>query len=276
MKKKILIAAGVVAALLIVGLIVVGLSLGKVIKHGVETVGPSLTKTEVKLGSANLSLLNGHGSLHGFVLGNPEGFKTPSAIKAEKVSLGVNPASLMGDKVHVTHVRVIDPEITFEGTVGTKNNLSQILANVEAFLGPAKPAEPKKEKEEAPRKLQVDEFTITGAKVNLSMTIFGGKSLTVPLPPIKLEKLGQGPDGITGPELVGVALKSITTETLKAAQQAVVDFTKNAAGAAAEAGKGAVDSAVKGASGVLDAAKGVGDLFKKKDKGATNPPAAPK
>lgn len=276
MKKKLLIAIGVVVVVLVAGLVVLGLSLGKVIKHGVETVAPPLTKTEVKLGSAQLSLLNGHGSLHGFVLGNPEGFKTPSAIKAETVSLGVNPASLLGDKVHITHVRVIDPEITFEGTIGTKNNLSQILANVDAALGGSKPSEPKKEKDAATRKLQVDEFSITGAKVNLSMTIFGGKSLTVPLPPIKLGNLGQGPEGITGPELVGVALKSITSETLKAAQQAVVDFSKNAAGAAAEAGKGAVDSAVKGASGVLDAAKGVGDLFKKKDKGATNPPPAPK
>lgn len=264
MKKKLLIAAGVVAVVLVAGLIIVGLSLGKVIKHGVETVGPPLTKSEIKLGSASLSLFNGHGSLHGFVLGNPEGFKTPSAIKAETISLGVRPGSLMSDKVHVTHVRVVAPEITFEGALGSKNNLSQILANVEAFLGPSKPTEPKKD--EAARKLQVDEFSITGAKVNLSMTIFGGKSLTVPLPPIKLENLGAGPEGITGPELVGVALKSITSETLKAAQQAVVDFSKNAAGAAAEAGKGAVDSAVKGASGVLDAAKGVGDLFKKKDK----------
>ncbi|MFM1770568.1 MAG: hypothetical protein RJA22_3097 [Verrucomicrobiota bacterium] len=276
MKKKLLIASGVLVVVLVAGLIVLGLSLGKVIKHGVETVAPPLTKTDVKLGSASLSLFNGHGSLHGFVLGNPEGFKTPSAIKAETVSLGVNPASLLSDKIHVTHVRVVGPEITFEGAIGSKNNLSQILANVDAALGGGKPAEPKKD-DAAATKLQVDEFSITGAKVSLSMTVLGGKAVTVPLPPIKLENLGQGPDGITPVELVQKALTSITAETLKAAQQAVVDFTKNATGAAVEAGKGAADAAVKSASGVLDAAKGVGDLFKRKEKTPEPAPApAPK
>lgn len=261
MKKKILIAVGVLVVVLIVVVVIVGMSLGKIIKAGVETVGPKITKTEMKLDSANLSLLSGSGTLHGFLLGNPEGYKSPSAIKAGSVSVGVQPGSLFSDKVHVTHVRVEGPEITFEGTIGTANNLSKILENVQAATGGEKPPEKAGDKSkgepksDAPaKKLQVDEFVITGAKVNLSMTMFGGKAVTVPLPEIKLTDLGTGPDGITAGELTQKVLKSITVETLKAAEKAVTDFGKNAAGAV-----------TKGATDALDkATKGVGDLFKKK------------
>lgn len=274
MKKKLLIAAAVLLVLLVVVIVVVGMSMGKIIKTGVETVGPKITKTEMKLDSASLSLLGGSGTLKGFTLGNPEGYKTPAAIQAGSVSVGVKPSSLFSDKIVVRHVRVEGPEITFEGTIGTANNLSKILDNVKETTGgaaePAKPdakkepttgkSEPKSEKpkaeskSEAPsKKLQVDEFVITGAKVRLSMTMFGGKAATVPLPPISLKDLGTGPEGITPGELTQKVLKEVTVETLKAAEKAVADF-----------GKGAAGVITKGATGTVDkVTKGVGDMFKK-------------
>ena len=195
------------------------------------------------------------------------------AIKAGSVSVGVKPGSLFSDKIVVRHVRVEGPEITFEGTLGTANNLSKILDNVNETTGgaagtpktdskgepPAKSEPPSKSpppsKSEAPsKKLQVDEFTITGAKVHLSMTMFGGKAVSVPLPPIKLSNLGTGPDGITAGELTQKVLKEVTVETLKAAEKAVTDL-----------GKGAADLISKGATGSVDkVTKGVSDLFKKK------------
>jgi hypothetical protein len=275
MKKKLLIAAAILVVLLAAVVIVVGMSLGKIIKAGVETVGPKITKTEMKLDSANLSILGGSGTLKGFTLGNPEGYKTPAAIKASSVSVGVKPGSLFSDKIVVRHVRVEGPEITFEGTIGTANNLSKILDNVNETSGGAteKPkadskADSKKEptagakdkpkaeaKSEAPsKKLQVDEFLITGAKVHLSMTMLGGKAVSVPLPPITLKDLGAGPEGITAGELTQKVLKEVTAETLKAAEKAVADLGKDAAGLV-----------TKGATGTVDrATKGVGDLFKKK------------
>lgn len=263
MKKKLLIVAGALVIVLIVAVVIVGMSLGKIVKAGVETVGPTITKTEMKLDSASLSLLGGSGTLKGFTLGNPEGYKTPSAIKAGAVSVGVRPRSVFSDKVHVTHVRVEGPEITFEGTIGTANNLSKILENVQAATGGDQPTEkPAGKSEGASKKLQVDEFTITGAKVNVSMTMFGGKAVTVPLPEIKLTELGTGPDGITAGELTKKVLSSVTAETLKAAEKAVKDFGKNAADMVT---KTATDALNKGATQTLDkVTRGVGDLFKKK------------
>jgi len=194
--------------------------------------------------------------LKGFTLGNPEGYKTPAAIKAGTVSVGVKPSSLFSDKIVIRHVRVEGPEITFEGTIGTANNLSKILENVKETTGGTATEKPKADtKSEGPsKKLQVDEFLITGGRVHLSMTMLGGKAVTVPLPPISLKDLGAGAEGITAGELTQKVLSQVTVETLKAAERAVADL-----------GKGAADIVTKGGTGAVEkVTKGVGDLFKKK------------
>ena len=253
--KKLMIRA--VIAVLVLLVLAVGLSiyfLGSIMKKGVETVGPQITGTEIKLDSATLSLLSGSGKLKGLLVGNPQGFKSPSAIKVGSVSVGVAPGSLLSGKVHVKEVRVEAPEITFEG--GLKgNNLGKLLDNVQAGTGGSeKTATP--ENKAASRKLQVDDFVITGGRINLSLdlSVLGGKSATVPLPEIHLTNLGSGPDGITAGDLTAKVLKELLQAAIPAAEKAVADLGKGATGVLKDAGKGATEKA----------AKSIGDLFKKK------------
>jgi hypothetical protein len=254
MKKIALKVVLLVVVLAVLAVVVVGLSLGSLVKKGVETVGPTLTKTELKLGSARLSVLSGSGRLEGLFVGNPEGYKTRSAIEARSVSLGLKPASVLSDKVHVTHVRMEGPEITFEGKGLKENNLSQILANVEAATGGPSTNQPKPQAKGASKKLQVDEVAITGGKIHLSATWLGGKAMTLPLPDIHLKDLGQGPDGITAGDLTKRMLSEVTTGTLKAVEKAMTDL-----------GQSAAKDLMKGdTQGVKDATKSIGDLFKKK------------
>ena len=253
--KKLMIRA--VIAVLVLLVVAVGLSiyfLGSIVKKGVETVGPQITGTEIKLDSATLSLLSGSGKLKGLLVGNPQGFKSPSAIKVGSVSVGVAPGSLLSGKVHVKEVRVEAPEITFEG--GLKgNNLGKLLDNVQAATGGSeKTATP--ENKAASRKLQVDDFVITGGRINLSvdLSVLGGKSATVPLPEIHLTNLGSGPDGITAGDLTAKVLKELLQAAIPAAEKAVANLGKGATGVLKDAGKGATEKA----------AKSIGDLFKKK------------
>ena len=252
MKKLLVRIAIILVVLLVLAVVVVGLLLGSIVKKGVETVGPTLTKTEMKLDGASLSFLSGSGGIKGLVVGNPEGYKTPSAFMVGSASLGVKPMSVFADKVHVTHVRIEAPDITFEGKGLKENNLSKILENVEAASGG--PSPDKKESKGASKKLQVDELSVTGGKIHLSATFLGGKAMTLPLPDIRMKDLGQGPEGITAAELTKRLLSEVTANTLKAVQQAVGDL-----------GKGALDEATKGTpEGVKDATKSIGNLLKKK------------
>ena len=252
----------VVLVVLVLFVVAVGVSiycLGSIVKKGVETVGPQITGTEIKLDSATLSLLSGSGKLKGLLVGNPEGFKAASAIKVGAVSRGVAPRSVFSDKVHVKEVRVESPEITFEG--GLKgNNLSRLLDNVQAATGSSdKPGATAKDKSSS-KKLQVDDFVISGGKINLSIDAgpLGAKSATVPLPEIHLANLGSGPDGITSADLTAKVLKELLQAAIPAAEKAVVDLGKGVTtGVVKEAGKTATE-------GVEKATKGIGELLKKK------------
>jgi hypothetical protein len=230
------------------------------IKTSVETYGPKFTKVDVKLDSVNLSLLSGGCSMKGFLLGNPEGFKSKSAIQVGNTSIAVQPASLLSDKIVVRTINMQAPEITFETGLNVKeNNLSKILANLDETTGSSgeKPAaQPSDKGGQGGKKLQVDEFIINGAKLHVVVTALGGKAVTLSMPEISVKDLGKGPDGITAAELTKVVLQAVEKQ---AAQQA--------ANAIADLGKGAVylgGDASKEATNTVNKAKSLGDLFKKK------------
>ena len=254
--KKLLIRI-VIALLVIVVIAVLGVHffLDSAIKKTVETVGPRIAKVDVKLDSVSLSLLTGSGGIKGLVVGNPEGYKTPSAISVGNVSVAVSIGSLLSDKIVVRSIRIESPQITYELGPGG-NNLKRIQANAAESSGgsttQSTPTEGKPSK-----KLQVDDVVITGGKVTLDIAALGGQAVTAPLPEIHFTGLGQGPDGITAGDLAKRILSEITESSIKAAAEA-------AARVATEIGKdaeGAAKGAVEKAGGTV---KGIPDLFKKK------------
>ena len=257
MKKIILGILIALVVLVVVVVVAVSLFLDSAIKKGVETYGPQFTKVDVKLDGVSLSLLSGAGSIKGLVVGNPEGYKSPHAISVGKASLTLSPGSVFSDKIVIKSVRVEAPDISFElGSGG--NNLKKILANVEAATGSggSKDTKAPVESGKPAKKLQVDDFVITGAKVRVGATVLGGTA-PIPLPDIHLTGLGAGPEGITPGELTKKILTALEEGTVKAAAGAVTGLGKDAVNAARDAGKTATEA-------VGNVTKGVTDLFKKK------------
>src|SRR3954470_1279369 len=114
MKKKLILLGGVLLLVVLIAVVFGFLFLGSIVKAGVENVGPMVTKVPVKLGVAEVSVFSGKGKLKGFELGNPEGYKTPNAMKVGTISIEVVPKSVLGDKIVIHSVRVEAPEITYE------------------------------------------------------------------------------------------------------------------------------------------------------------------
>jgi len=235
--------------LLTATLVVVGLSLDGLVKRSVETFGPKITKVDVKLDKVSLSLFSGSGVISGLVVGNPEGFKTQQAISVGRASLALSPASLLSSKIVIKSLTLEAPEITLEmGTGGS--NLKKILANVNEATGDTKsPAKPTST--EPGKKLEVDDFLITGAKLHLGITGLG--STSVPVPPIHLTGLGTGDAGITAAELTKQVIAAIEQAAAAGASQNLGGLTKGLT-------SGATNAA--GAAGKIG--QGIGDLFKKK------------
>jgi uncharacterized protein involved in outer membrane biogenesis len=260
MKKLIIRLLIALVVIVILGVVAVGLFLDGAIKKGVETFGPRLTKVDIKLESVSLSLLSGAGTIKGLVVGNPEGFKTPSAIRVGTATLALKPGSLLSDKIVIKTIEVQGPEITYETDL-THDNLSTILANVREATGsggqiePAKPQQPAQPQPAKPaRKLEVDKFDITGGRIHVSATGLLQGTATIPLPDIHLKDLGTGPDGITPAELTKLVLEAIQNGAAQAASGAVTDTSKGAVYLSKDPGSlrtNPVDTVTKGLGGFL-------------------------
>ena len=257
--KKILLIGGItVVVLLIAAVIGVALCLDGIVKKGVETVGPQITKVSITLDSVHIGLLSGSAKVKGLVVGNPDGYKTPNAISVGLAEVGVNPASFLSDKIVIRSVHVESPEITFEGGLNG-NNLSTIMANVNAVAkagGPPKTNATAQAASKPAQKIEVDDFLITGAKVHASITGIGGKELSLTLPDIHLTDLGKGSDGLTPSELTHAVLKAITSATAKAVSDALLGLGKGGENLGKGATKAATDSVNK-------ISKGIGGLLGK-------------
>lgn len=191
----------------------------------------------------HLSLFAAQASVKELVLGNPAGYKSPFAISVGTADVGVNPLSICSDKIVIRSIRVEAPEITFEGNPLSKNNLGDIMDNVDhAARNPAPPttgtnATAASQKKPG-KKFEVDDLMINSAKVRATLPSIGnfsGHELTLTLPPIHLTNLGKGGDGITAAKLTRAVLNAITTATIKAVADAGWDKGfKNLGGNAGE------------------------------------------
>ena len=253
--KKILLSLGIgLLVLIIIAVIAVGLFLGKIVKAGVERVGPKITQTTLILDAVDLSLLTGSASVKNLVVGSPEGYKAPNVISIGLTAVRVSPMSVLSDKIVVKSVRVESPEITFEGSL-SGNNLSKIMDNVNGVAkngGPESTDKTAAASSKPGKTIEVDDLLITGAKVRGTLILFGGKELTLPtlpLPDIHLTDLGKGPEGITPTELTKLVLREVVSDTLKAVENAASNLGK-------EAGKAV-------GAGVNKITTGIGGLIKK-------------
>jgi uncharacterized protein involved in outer membrane biogenesis len=192
-------------------------SLNTLLKKAVETVGPRITKTTVILSSANLSPFSGSGTLNGFLVGNPEGFKGPFALKLGRVEVNVNKEALLADTIVVNSILIRNPEILLEGTL-TGNNLSKLLKNIESNTAssPSKEKKGTPESKSSSKKFIVKEVVISGTKLHLAASALGQNvEQTLPLPEIRLHNLGSGGSGISASDVTQQILTPLINEAIK-------------------------------------------------------------
>lgn len=225
---KWLIRLGVVfAAVVLIAAFAIFFSLNSIAKKGVETVGPMVTKTEVKLHGANLSPFSGKGQLTGFVVANPPGYQAPSAIEVGDVKVNVNVKSVFSDVVLVETIDIRSPEITFEGGF-TDNNLKTLLNNVSGGEPATESPTPSSGSTEAGKKLKVASLRIQGAKVRVNLK--GGvvaKTSTISIPDIHLVNIGMDQNGVSSAELSRQVMHEILKGIGKSMPEVAVNLTGN-------------------------------------------------
>lgn len=249
MKKWIVRIVIILVALLVIATVTIALCLDGIVKKGVETVGPRITKVDVKLDGAHISVIGGSANLKGLFVGNPSGYTTDSAIKVGEVSVSLKPMSVFGDRIVVNSINVKSPQITLEGGV-KKNNLTKIEDNVNGASSTDASAGSPTAASGTSKKIQVGDLLISGAVLRVKSPLLGDKMLSVTLPDIHLTDLGTGTDGITPAELTDKVMKELMKEVVPACTK----LLKNAGAEAIGLGKGAEkqgENTVKKATGGL-------------------------
>ena len=256
-----------VAVLFAVVLVVVVLFLGQVVKTAVEKVGPQVAGVEMSLESARVYLLLGDVKLKGLVIGNPEGFKTPSAVELAQFIVDIDIGSLFTDTIVIKKIHIDGPQITYERGLIT-SNLSAIQANLapdEEKPKKEESDEPKEKSDKPTKKVVINDFLLENGKVNISIAIAGGKK-------IHLKDIGKDSDGASVTDIVnevyGAIMKSVgdavaasgdfAGDALKGAGGLATDAAKGATGAAGDAAKGATDMAGDAAKGATEGLKKFG------------------
>jgi len=261
--KRVAIGLTALAVILVVGVLVLYSSLGAIITKAVNTTGPEIIQAKVNLDETVIDATSGKGSLHGLLIGNPEGFETESAFRMDKIEITIDPGSITSDTIIINEINIQAPEVTYE-LGGSGSNVAAIQENVDAFVNKYAGASESKEKsgaKEGGTKMVINHVYVKGGKVNISATLLGGKSMTVPLPDIHLKDIGKKDNGATPGEVVQSIIGALNKAILKAVAPLNLDKAGEVAGKAAEGTKDLVgDILTKGSEGVTDA---MSDIFGK-------------
>ena len=277
MKKWIFIGLGAIVVLLIV-VVVVGISkLGPIVKMAVNTYGPKITDTELHVDDVGISIFSAEAKLKKFFLGNPKGFKSPSAVQVGSVYVDVDEGSITKDPIIINKIEVVGPEITYEKR-GKTDNFKSILNNVQKNVPKGESTKKEPAKEGPGKQLIINDFIIKNGKVNLAVEMPGGvlgeQEIKADLPDIHLKDIGKKKGGASPAEVAKEIFEALYGKiTSPNVMGALNDQLKKLGGVGVETIekvtkeglKGATDvvkGAGKEAEGVTDKVKG---LFEKKD-----------
>ncbi|MCE9586971.1 MAG: hypothetical protein K8R57_01495 [Verrucomicrobia bacterium] len=222
MKKIILSFVALILLILIGGVGYIYFSLNTLVKKAVETVGPTITKTHVGLASANLSPFSGSGRLSGFVIGNPEGFQGPYALKLGSIAVSVDKSTILKDTIVVNSIIIRNPAVALIGTP-FGNNLGKLLQNIKSGSS-SKSKEENSSSSGASKKFIVKEVVISGAKVDVAASALDQKiQQTLPIPDITLRNIGSDGSGVSARD---VAMQIITPLLNAAAKEGINTLSK--------------------------------------------------
>lgn len=186
--------------------------MGRLVKLVIEKFGPEMTQATVRVNKVRIST-DGKGTLSGMLLGNPKGFKTDFALKADTVEVAIEPASIAQDVVVIHKILIDSPHIIYEkGDSGA--NFDVIQHNVEEYLGADHGKDKKADKGEN-KKMIIDSFIIRNAKVNYN----GMLDLT--LPDIELHNIGKKSGGATSAQVVKAIIAELNTKLALALAKSV-------------------------------------------------------
>jgi hypothetical protein len=226
----------IVPALIVLALVAGGLffwlssNIDGLIKSAIETYGSDMTRASVKVGAVKVAPADGKGAISNLSIGNPAGFKTAYALKAARIEIDIDLASVAKDVIVIRRINVVAPDVIYENGA-TMTNFDALQKNIASYLGTSEG--------KGGQKLIVDRLTIVDGKAEASAEFMKGQTVSVPLPNITLRNLGRAKGGVTAGELGQEVIGAVETKLkVKVNFDSMMQSAKKAAGSIGNTIKG--------------------------------------
>lgn len=221
--KAIKIIASIVVALLVVIAIVVFIgfkNLNTLVEAAIESVGPTVTKTDVQVDRVDIELTEGRGAIHGLTVANPEGYSDRPIFLVDKAVLQIMPSSITDDVVVIR-------EITVDGAQLNAEHKGLTEVNIKTMLDQMRPGSPEQEPKSTTAspdvRFMVEELNFTNATLDLRSEKLGQRELS--MGDVRLTDLGDRETGLTPAQLT----RAILDPLLKRARARVEEEIKSEA-----------------------------------------------
>ena len=129
--KRILIA-GLAALILAAGAAIwfVYSRLDSLVASAIETHGTEIVGAPVRVGSVNIDLTGGRGTIRGLRIGNPDGFSRGDALRLGEIRLDLDAGSVTETPIVINELRIAEPVARFEVDARGRSNFARLQAEM--------------------------------------------------------------------------------------------------------------------------------------------------
>lgn len=209
---------GIIAAILIAGLVTLSLTLDGVVKRQLETEMSSLMETEVQVGDANLSIFSGRGQIEDLTIRNPKGFSDNDAIFLDVLKIRMDLSSLLDQTVMVHEVRIEAPDLFVEQE-GVGVNLRTLMSNMNKGS----------EETDDQKNLLIEKLIVTNGSLEVETNIDKKRTTTASVDRIELSGIGRNGSSTVRQSIQQVMTPIIEEALTEALKDGAVDQLKDAA-----------------------------------------------
>lgn len=210
--RKFGIIISIIAAVLLLLVIALYLSLDAIVKYAIRTEGSSLMGVATSAESVDLGIFRESTTITGLSIANPEGFKRTYMLEVEDFYIGANLTKFLSSDIQIPLVKL--KKMTFDlEQIGDRLNVTEVVNNVAKDVASQDDSDASSSVNLNIQRLEIDDITLTaeGKIVNVA-----GGSLTAHIPKIALADIGTESDSdqIIG-QLVGVMMKILVQHIAK-------------------------------------------------------------
>lgn len=204
--KKLLIAAGVIIALIVVIALVALSNLDSLVAKAIEKHGSEVTQTSVRVSGVSISLRDGRGSIKGLKVASPEGYEARTAFSLDDITVEINIKSVREDPVVINEIRIRAPVINAEITKTGSSNIDELRKRVQTST--AGNGGESAESGETAKRIRIERFVFEKGRVEVDASALGIEKRTIELPEIRLDDVG-GANGAPPDEIARIILTTV-------------------------------------------------------------------